>query len=810
MATLCAFPAGGSFRKMEPVARRTPATTADPAGGSRRTGWVRGAAVLWIALVALGYAGAVIADLGATGRIELPFAGDGWRPLGALQRAGRAAGGLGVLLLAAIGAGAVLRRFIMGRSRQGRFDGLVWSAVTGLGAAATALAGLGFAGLFRSGVLWGAAAAGITAGVVELRRRGRRPRPAPRHPPGGIRRCAGWWSLTAVAWLVQVAAGLAPATEIDSLTYHLGKAQLFLREGRIRAPADNVTYHLPSLWEVQLGWVERPGAAGPVPAGYALLTALLLRVALRRHGERAGALAALLFVSSWPVLSLAGSAKNDLAVALFGLAAFMAARQAGTRRVALAGTLLGFGLATKPTAVYAVPVVAITAILSARTPRGSGRRLAWGLLAAASVAAPWGVRAWLDDGNPLYPVAGSRPGGPGPAALDLIRRERYGYARASYASWTDRLRAPWSLAATEGKLVLPALALPALLLALGRAGPVRPWAGAALGLTAIWACGPPNPRFLLQALPAWCAAVALLAAPGGARPSLAALCTMLASLELARSATDPLLDLSGRLRVAAGGEGPAAYLERRLPGYAHAVQWANERLPRSARVLFHGELRSVPLDRRGTAPSVAEPFEFLNLAAASRDRGRFAIRMRQTGATHLLANRTTAVFRRHGHAPLLPGFRAFELWAGWWSRRAALVYEAPVFTAREGAHYLYALDGSAGAGPGPLLPGIEGWLAEPERLAAGGRWPQARGALDRIRAAAGEVPLLDHAEATILGPVLPPARRRLLLHRAERGGLRAVSLYEALADLADRDRRPADARRYRALAAALDPLADRR
>ena len=115
----------------------------------------------------------------------------------------------------------------------------------------------------------------------------------------------------------------------------------------------------------------------------------------------------------------------------------------------LAGTLAGLGLATKASAVISLLPVAGAIVVTGRNAGRTVPRLAWFGLATACWCMPWGVWAWLDAGHPLSPLAASHTSGPGPEGRQIVRREWYGYTRASYVSAIDRLRAPWSLAATE-------------------------------------------------------------------------------------------------------------------------------------------------------------------------------------------------------------------------------------------------------------------------------------------------------------------------------------------------------------------------
>jgi hypothetical protein len=236
-----------------------------------------------------------------------------------------------------------------------------------------------------------------------------------------------------------------------------------------------------------------------------------------------------------------------------------------------------------------------------------------------------------------------------------------------------------------------------------------------------------------------------------------------------------------------------------LTSYWEAVDWANGHLPPSARVLVYGDRRCCPLARRFLIPSFAEPAPFLAFAAESRDEAQVWRKLRQAGVTHILYNRTAAVFGRARLAGDLPGLGTVGRWARGWKAHARLVYESPAVDVRQGMFYIYALDGPPGPGASIVLPGIEGWLYIPERLAAEGRNAEAREVMGRLTAATGDFAVIDAARASML----PPMEACAALNRAAVEGFRSVTVYEQLAACRDRAGDFTGARLWRRAAAAL-------
>ncbi len=764
------------------------------------------AGACWLALIAGTYLVRVAAPNFIPGHLWRDAVGLATPSLGSVVSAAvRLAGGIALvaaLLAGAAGQGRSWIRFA-GGGRGTSLPPLLGPAL-GLGVCGTISYAAGFLGLYRTPALAALLVVPALTGVGALRRSARSVRDLVKASPRDVSRLAA--GLAAVAWIGCALAAPVPETEMDSLKYHLGKPLRYLVEGKL-APNGNVFFRFPSLWEAGLtpllGLGSEPAAKLLQPAVVGLL-GLLLWAAVARAKPGAGALAAALLVAGYGTGRIAVTAKNDVLVALFVLAAFVLVREASGRgaraRLLLAGLALGFALSTKSTALLGIAAVGVAHLAAARRVRVA----ALAAVTAGLVAgyAPWGARDWLEAGNPVFPFArGVFGAGMPPASERLLRDETHRYTAASYAGPLDKLRAPWSLAIAEGLWVLPAVALPGAVVLL-RAGPLLPWAAAGLCALAVFAIGPPQPRYLLQGMPMLAGALELsLPLWGGVWP--ARLLAALVALDAGRGWTDYWSDRGARLAVTAGVAGADRYRLEKLTTYADAVAWADAHLPARAHVLIFGPTRAFPLARRTTLRTDYEKLPPLALAEDARDAAHLRRKLRQAGWTHLLYDRLNAVAWAEQMSILVPDHATLARWARVWRDRAALVYESPALDLRQGGFMLYDLRGPAGRGARFTLPGAEAFVHRPQALMHAGRLAEARADFDRLTRVAGAYALVRQARVAVFEAVLSRSEARRELEAVAATGFRSVWLFHTLSRYAREAGEPAAATEWRTRAEAL-------
>lgn len=205
---------------------------------------------------------------------------------------------------------------------------------------------------------------------------------------------------------------LLPPTSWDGLFYHLKGPKLYLLAGRIQPNIDIPHLSFPSLFEML--FMIAMALRGDVAAKllhfiFAFMLAGLVFAIARDQLKVRNAWTAVLFLFATPmVLSLAGWAYNDLALAFYQVAALYLLlrwrRQRDQRYLGLSGVMCGLALGLKYTS-FVAPVVLLGIVIWEHRGRLSdaARPLVRLGLPTLLVAAPWYIKNLLFTGNPIYP-----------------------------------------------------------------------------------------------------------------------------------------------------------------------------------------------------------------------------------------------------------------------------------------------------------------------------------------------------------------------------------------------------------------------
>jgi hypothetical protein len=254
----------------------------------------------------------------------------------------------------------------------------------------------------------------LAAAVVAWHLRGRPRPPVPRLDlVAGARRnpiVAALAAVVAVALVYElfIAVG-TPPNNGDSLTYHLTRAAAWLRHGGLyRIPQGQPEENdFPPNAEIQIlytfAYLHRDTVAALTQwfAQAALIVGVYGCARRLGFGRPASLYAALL----GPTLSLVAlesmTTQNDLVVAAFVVAAAYFVTGKSRAELALFGIALGLALGTKPTALFAVPVLALLAAMT----------LPKRLLVTAAVAGLLGIAAFGSYAYVNNLVATGRPAG---------------------------------------------------------------------------------------------------------------------------------------------------------------------------------------------------------------------------------------------------------------------------------------------------------------------------------------------------------------------------------------------------------------
>ena len=301
-------------------------------------------------------------------------------------------------------------RFTGRRVTASRSQAVFDAALLGYAVQYVAVGLPGMFGLLRPGVV-AAVALACSAGLTWAAGRRRRLAWGGRSPAVVV---------AAAAFATAVVVGYAwnqaalPLVSTDALTYHFPAAVQWLQQRRIGLfptwffnPANGYS---PLAGSTFIAWLILP-LGTDVLARFVQVPALLcVGLGVYRLGRQlsaqpavaaAGGVAAVL---CRPLFTAALMGKDDLFVAFTFVAAVVAlapdrsAEPFGPVRLGLAVGLL---LATKYTAVLAVPLL----LLAADGPRWRAGRWVAAAAVAALLAGPWYVRNWIATGNPVFPLA---------------------------------------------------------------------------------------------------------------------------------------------------------------------------------------------------------------------------------------------------------------------------------------------------------------------------------------------------------------------------------------------------------------------
>jgi hypothetical protein len=225
----------------------------------------------------------------------------------------------------------------------------------------------------------------------------------------------GIWSrfTLVIVGLFMISQAIAPATDWDSLMYHLRVPTQFLERGRIFVPEDN--FHVAYVQLIHTLYLPLLDAGSPAgPALLSVFFAVLLGVSVFAFADRffqasTASFSLVLLWSSTMVLLVAITPRVDVTLAYFLLLAHFALFMAWTdwRFFYLAAVLLGFAFGVKYNALLYLaalsPLIVYVTICKTRDIGRMVRHLTIFSLVFICTSSPWILKNWLLLKAPLYP-----------------------------------------------------------------------------------------------------------------------------------------------------------------------------------------------------------------------------------------------------------------------------------------------------------------------------------------------------------------------------------------------------------------------
>ncbi len=225
-------------------------------------------------------------------------------------------------------------------------------------------------------------------------------------------------AFVAMTLLLALVRALTPVLAWDAQVYHLAEGKFWISQGHIAAPPDIASFSYPSLVEMlYLGAFLLKGdiLAQVIHWSFLLLTFGIVFLFAQRYFSTCIAWIASAFLAAVPSFVLIGSWPYvDAALAFYATAGLYAVTRArpeegmvdatrgGAHWFVLAGAYAGLALGIKYTALI-VPAALFIVIMGGGLNRFRLKPTVIFAVTAAFVAAPWYLRNWLFQGNPIYP-----------------------------------------------------------------------------------------------------------------------------------------------------------------------------------------------------------------------------------------------------------------------------------------------------------------------------------------------------------------------------------------------------------------------
>ncbi len=514
----------------------------------------------------------------------------------------------------------------------------------------------------------------------------------------------------AAAVLLAAVSALAPVSDWDTRSYHLGGPQRYLRDGQVRFYPDDVSFSfyngqsMLNLWLLALG----SDVAGQVLSWWftVALLAMLYAITVRLFGAGPALFAAALAATFPFVAERSIQASPDIAAALLTLTPILLLA-AGTprttsRSAVLIGILAGGAIAFRMTSALTLLPIGLLCLAwwTVRDALRTTAVLRLGATAAVACALcvlPWAARNYLWTGDPAYPFLRAIFGG----SLWTEASARHGWGQLDPGSALSlaRLR-------VQAGVLLTSIEFSPLVFALAPFAPLfhRRRAESALLLATVGAATLLGLAFsdytryyaasmLLGAVLAGHVAVALLAWPRRFRRAFLTLSLAVLGVGLAASVLWHLQFA----RAALGLVARDAFLESRSAFYAD-YQWMNRHLPGDA-VLVVLARESYYLDRRALRFCLGltahlDPFDLETYA----DPTQFLRELRKAGVTHLFVPDPDAEATRLYWDVRFMGEHGRDLFRGLIEHHARLIRQHPASViggrlagTREVATFLYEL-----------------------------------------------------------------------------------------------------------------------
>jgi hypothetical protein len=479
--------------------------------------------------------------------------------------------------------------------------------------------------------------------------------------PARVRRWLAELELGPAAWIFfggllafpLALAAAQPPLYWDALTYHLAVPQKYAAAHGLVYLPQNIYSSMPLgatmfyLWGIL--WDGLTCANASYCAVSILVVALVYRLArLWLSQFYAAAAAFLVFFSPVFFVVMPGAHVDHFLMAYAASALyvyFSPGNGIPARRPLAVGMFLGAALAVKYTSVYVLGALAPVLIYDLFRRRLRWRGAAVMLGVAFAFVVPWLVKAYVERGNPLFPLFYGVLGGRDFSQLQAQHLVSWQHTMGAGSSWSDLLLLPYRISVRADfdygyfagiylPYLIPLAAVAAVVFR--RAGRLVAFAWA---FVACWWLGPQQLRFLDGGLAALAIAASGSLAVGEAALRGAARVLWKWGVVALIIYTGLAYNVGGVFRTLEGydylaGENREQFLETKC-GFYLAQKFINENTPADAKILMVFTNHTLYLERDAVYDSFFEASAFLLAAENGADAAGLYKLARRWGVTHV-------------------------------------------------------------------------------------------------------------------------------------------------------------------------------
>ncbi|MBI1869911.1 MAG: glycosyltransferase family 39 protein [Chlamydiae bacterium] len=449
----------------------------------------------------------------------------------------------------------------------------------------------------------------------------------------------------------------SPILDYDSLEYHVGIPDLYLKAGKIFPISSNMFSHFPMNVEMlylvflllgKVGFIKLLNVFFAGLSGF-----LIYQFTGPIWGKKSALLSLALFLCSIHLAGVAWLGKSDLGLVYFSLAALLLFLEANSRNRMLSGIFAGLALGSKTTAlIYVWACLFLVGGFQFIREKKKGKILLSGLLFlifSLLVVSPWWLKNWIETGDPIFPFGYPLfqnhfwP-------LELYQRLKVHYGTLSLTHQTNLANSfTWMIQHADDFIPTAYIGLPLIFLSLKEPKLLALFIYVSAGYILGFLKTTGDSRFLLPVFPALSILAGVSFTQFRSSVPLRRIMACAFSIFMIWNLGFMTLYLEGlgAERSLFSLESTPKYLRHRLPPY-RAVEFLNRAMKPGEKVLLVGEARVFYLKRDVLASTPFDVPVIVQYLEGAKNSGEIYQRLRSDGISYILIHQNE--MRRLDHS----------------------------------------------------------------------------------------------------------------------------------------------------------------